>query len=318
MLTLMIALISLFTLVNACRKEIKSISDSDKPEITSKAKKDPNGKYAGPCPYDCDDSRCAYYSEPNPGCGSTGGGGGSTPLEKLNEVSQLHNDYQEYLLNYIYSLNVDLRDTNNLRRIINTKSSQFFQDRGYTYNQTVESYFTSGTVGFTFNSNDYSTQGASILSNLNSLLTNYNGSNDSYFLTSLESLKQQALNLSTETEIYKVGIPVNIAIYSYEYWIADGKGDYWVDLFVAQDSFRSGQSFERSYRSSWTTETSYYNKPINPGKVLAMDVAGAVRGATIGSLGGPGGALSGGVMGAATSSLFNLSGQVIGHLTGWW
>ncbi len=107
----MIALISLFTLGNACKKEIKSISDTDKPEITSKAKKDPNGKYAGPCPYDCDDLRCAYYSEPNPDC-VTGGVPENIALitntnNPVDYIGQQHNDGMISIMPYYEGGNVE-------------------------------------------------------------------------------------------------------------------------------------------------------------------------------------------------------------------
>ncbi len=74
-------------------------------ELASKSKKNPSpARYDGPCPYECDDPRCANYSEPNPDCGGTPE---PTPQVSITSVqdaanrSMMINSFQSLAVNFV-------------------------------------------------------------------------------------------------------------------------------------------------------------------------------------------------------------------------
>ena len=55
--------------------------------------------------------------------------GNCSILDDLNTVGQYHNDFQEYVFNYITSLNIDLLDTTSLKAVILSKAQEFFEGK---------------------------------------------------------------------------------------------------------------------------------------------------------------------------------------------
>lgn len=106
--SLLICLFLIFAtavMIHSCKKDSKpetslEISENKKdPATSSKTDTVPKttaNKYAGPCPYECDDPRCVNYSEPCTG----GGGGGGTVVKPMTAIFQNINYTQlQQLLN---------------------------------------------------------------------------------------------------------------------------------------------------------------------------------------------------------------------------
>ncbi|HZH63981.1 MAG TPA: hypothetical protein VEY10_03750 [Flavisolibacter sp.] len=267
-----------------------------------------------------------------------------TPLQAVNRIGQLHNDYQEYLLSYITSQNLNLSDTIGLKQVIESKNSEFFQSNSVDIsNQTfsINFNYNIGNNVIGFSASNYSAAGGTILNDLKTLIVNYDETNDASFFASLNTLQQQALSLSNQTEVYTVGIPVTIAIYSFNYWKANAQR--WSDLFAEQDSIRNSSNpiafnygsgdnnsfaFDENYGGSNQSATNIVEKvntkkmfkkcKVGFGQLGAADVGGAIGGAIGGAVLGPGGSLAIGVLSSSTSSLGNLAGQVMGCLFSWW
>jgi hypothetical protein len=265
-----------------------------------------------------------------------------TASDYLNFAGQLHNDYQEYLLNYLTAgSGVDLTDTSTLKQIIQSKSVEFFQNHGITIT-SYPSYLNFANTGgnsYNYSTSGFSSSGASILNDLKSLIVNYDENNDAGFFSSLNSLQSQALSLSNPTEVYTVGIPVTIAIYSFNYW--KNHADNWAQIFNEQDSLRHVESASMNINDNFEFPkgslgnyknfqfASYFyeqqsqrkNKrvcKVSLWKLGGADVGGGVSGGIWGTSLGPGGTFAGAVLGSSTSSLYNLSNQVISCYWSWW
>lgn len=262
----------------------------------------------------------------------------NSPLDYLDSIGQIHNEFQDYVFSYLIAQDIDLTDTTNLKQIIQSKAETFFPSKGITY--TDPSYITianSGSNAYDFSTSGFSSQGATILNNLKSLEASYDPNNDASFFSSLYSLQSQSLNLSG-SEVYTVGIPVTMAIYSFSYWKTHA--DSLLAIFDYQDSVRnSGQSFLlpsefNSMSQSGTVRAglsgpycplTYYdsrsikrNCSVNLWKLGGADVAGAVRGGVAGVELGLGGIFAGAVLGSAAISSYNISNQIIGCFVSWW
>lgn len=262
----------------------------------------------------------------------------------LNAVGQLHNDYQDYLLTEITQLNFDLGDTAYLREVIEDYTVEFLEDHGFS-GINVNLNIAGAGGAWDFPISGYSTAGASILSDLKNLIINYDSVSSSTFFSSLNSLKSQALALSDPDEVYSVGIPVTVAIYSFNYWRENL--DDWVTIFHNQDSVRKANqtfhknvfdlfnqeyaftypeagdqiSLSKEYVFNGTGNEEIFRRAkckVNLWKLGGSDVSGAVAGAQGGAALGPGGALAIGVLGSATGSLTNLANQVISCYVSWW
>lgn len=267
-----------------------------------------------------------------------------TPEDTLDLAGQLHNEYQEYLLSYITSQNLDLTDTITLKQAVESKSQEFFQSKGITQTLPYQIHIANcGSNAYQFSTSGYSSVGTAILNDLKSLITNYDPVNDANFFSSLRNLQQQALNLPDPIEVYTVGIPVTITIYSFNYW--KEKADYWAAIFMEQDSLRNLQplpialnkNHERmlgyndlknisgpSGMNNYFIESEFLNAytlkkcNVNLWKLGGADAAGAVSGGYAGVALGPGGAFAGAVLGSSANSLYNLSNQVISCYVSWW
>ena len=272
------------------------------------------------------------------------------PLTVCNNAGQLHNDYQSYVLSYLISQNTDLSDTAALKTILYSKTTDFFEmheiesDYPYTFN-----FGATTTSSFNHTSTDYSSEALEILDDLETLIGSYDPEDDEDFFNSLNTLKASALSLTDPVEVFNVGVPVTIAIYSFTYWKATA--DSIAEIFWEQDSIRS-----LAYNKSQFDETLVLNSNprkgihgllaalqvkdnsarkffewaerkrqfkakchIGLGQLGASDAVGAVYGAVYGGIGaGPLGAVAGGLMVGSMSSINNIAGQLMGCLFSWW
>jgi hypothetical protein len=282
----------------------------------------------------------------------------TSPLDRLEMVGQLHNDYMDYVLGYIQSQNLDFSDSSTISSAIYTKSNTFLGNNGFP-STTAYVHFEDPTLltSIGYNPSNYSTAAASILYDLNALVDNYDPANDDSYYGSLVSLQTSALNLSDPIEVYAVGIPVTVAMYSHLYW--KNNGQYWADTFCAQDSIRrstarimNGIPYPNTaglqsnaigvespglniFRQAKTDEyfhtdriQAMFNKfEFNGKSARRADIAGAIsgawEGAKWGAVGGAafgalGGALAGGVMGGSMASIGDIADQLMSHFFSWW
>ena len=263
----------------------------------------------------------------------------STPYDRINTVGILHNTWMNDMLSYFIDNNTDLRDTSTTKTLIASQLNSFLTANGFPTSSISFNIIDqdTGFTNFSFNPSDYSTAGAAILSSLQSAISNLDPNNDASFISTLASLQSDALALSDPNEVYTIGIPVTISIYSYSFY-----KNYAIDLMneiVIQDSLRQSVAYtpylhgpvytgvdvssdlSEIYYSqqasftplSWQTPDrdrnkeylGYYRKPfqLNPYMVVGMDEVGAMVGAYAGMAGGPFGAIGGGFVGAAAGSL---------------
>lgn len=263
----------------------------------------------------------------------------SEPIDRLNAIGTLHNAWMGYFLQYLIDHNTDLRDTSSVKSLIASQLNTFLTNNGFPTGSWPENVLGGADV-FSYNSNDYSTAGAAILSSLQSLIDNYDPEDDDGFLSSLESLQSSALALSDPNEVYTVGLPVTIAMYSFTF----GKNDAvdYVTTLGYQDSIRQltayvpmviprqnntgadmgidGFAFSEGAIFNQQEEPQEFQKYLraafnfNGKKAIASDAVGAVRGGIGGIAGGPAGIVAGALVGAAASSLTNMIGQAFSWL----
>lgn len=126
-------------------------------------------------------------------------------------------------------------------------------------------------------------------------------------------MQNGALNLSNPNEVYTVGIPVTVAMYSFSYWKANGQT--WADTFADQDSIRNlliayspmvnkspigislnadnelpNFSEELIFNQQNITQPLYFKRfKLGGGQLIAADIGGGISGAIDGVLLGPGG-----------------------------
>jgi hypothetical protein len=237
---------------------------------------------------------------------------GMTYVQALDYVGQTHNDYQDYVLKELAAQKMDFTDTNALKKVVFEKSIQFFSAKGINFDPATASLGLAKPVEFNFNVSpkDYSPAAYNILMTLQGLLKGYDETNDAAFFGQLARLKQDALNLPNETEVFVTGLPVTAAIYSFTYWKANAQN--WMDLFTASD-LPTGKG------PSANEDIFAFGKcKVKMGNLGTADVVGALQGATGGAVLGPGGSLAVGVAGAAGASLGNLANQIISCYVSWW
>jgi len=238
---------------------------------------------------------------------------GTTFSEALDFAGRTHNNYQEYLLTELSLIRPNFNDTNRLKEIIHEKSEEFFNARGFNFNPDdfPLNLGVAANLDFGLPQENYSDAGLAIMEQLQELINSYNPENDEDFFNTLNQLKGNALLLENDTEVFLVGVPVSVAIHSYTYW--KDNGQRWLDLFTEEEEMGGGGG------PSFHAITSYYKKcNVNLYKLGGADVSGAVSGAVGGGIAGPGGALAGGVLVSAATSLGNLTNQVISCYVSWW
>jgi hypothetical protein len=221
----------------------------------------------------------------------------------IDSAGAYHSEYQDYMLGLIVNSTLSLKDTSILKIYIDNRSYSFFQSKGIADGGITGIFSPFGYPdSLKINPSKYSSQGASIMLQFQTLVNNYNPLNDASFYNALNSLKQSALMLQGNRQL-SVGIPVSVAINSFKYWEAN---------------YSKWNSLLTSHMQQYQGFNALQKTKIGLGQIGAADVAGTISVALDGAALGVGGALAGGVLGSATSSLFNLGGQVIGHFFSWW
>ena len=242
---------------------------------------------------------------------------GKTFLEAIDYAGKVHNDYQEYFFNELSILKPDFKDTMLLKQIISSKSKEFFTIRGLNYDEKL---YTLGlaqpvTLDMTV-AEDISNEAQTLASEFINVLKGYSEATEVSFFNNLASLKASALRLEKELEVFRIGVPISIAIYSYEYWKVNGQK--WMDMF-ANNITEDNTTISGKGPSKNDLETDFKKKcNVNLWHIGGADAAGAYGGAMAGAALGPGGALAGGVLTSSVSSLGNLTNQVINCFVSWW
>jgi hypothetical protein len=224
---------------------------------------------------------------------------GATLSEALDYIGQVHNEYQESILSQLVSEGVDIRDQEALRAAFDGKTASFFRQKGIDASPYYESPdFKESSTEISFDPERYSPEAAEILARLQELVHAANEENGDETLAQLQELKQAALRLPDEAEVFTVGAPISVAIHSYSYWKANA--DRWIEALTQSRTASKGRC-----RVNWVSTG-------------ASDIAGGVRGALFGTIfTGPVGGLLGGTVGASVSSAGNLAVQGLRCLFGW-
>lgn len=307
-------------------KLIEEKSEKENKEITQ-SKKDSSGanmanKYAGPCPYECDDPRCVNYSEPNPDCG---GGGTPEPDERIcgsefakynlagttfsnavDSIGKWHNDAQIFLLKKMQEKDVNLY-TDTLQSFLKNTTNSFFASKGITHQNTSIPNLDISDTTWNFSSLSYGA--TSILNQLKYLVYNYSETQHSNFIAQCSSLKWAALELQSDQEALSVGASVSVAINSFTYW---------------KNNLASWQQYLLNIPDSNTLARAV---PCNISlkQIGGADIVGAVKGAIGGGIGaGPAGAVAGGLLVSSAASSINILAQaaqcvpgVVGQVSRW-
>ena len=235
------------------------------------------------------------------------GAANMTYSQALDLAGQIHNDYQDYLLNELSGLKTDFTDTSALKGIVSAKSEIFFSAKGLKYDENLYSLDLAKpvTLELGLKENSFSREGYTLMKQFQEQLKAYDVS-DAAFINNLNGLKQQALNLSDGKEAFSVGVPISIAIHSYTYWQSNGQR--WMDIFANQiNTVNTGKGGP----SERALLLQYIQKAVNLWHLGGADAAGAIRGAMAGGL-------AGGVLVSAVASLGNLINQVLSSHISWW
>lgn len=238
---------------------------------------------------------------------------GKTFSDALEYAANVHSEYQEYLLSQLQNAKSSVADTLKFKTLIHKVSGDFFEKKGFVFNPTEFGIsFTSIDVDKTnFTLDGYSEQAKEVLMTLEKAIKSYDPANEKAFYDQIASLKKEALNMASETEVFAVGVPVFIAESSAKYWKA--KGQIWLDFYTADEKGADagkGPSVLKLERSRTCD--------VKLRKLGGADVLGGVGGAQAGTALGPGGAFAGAVLGSSTGSLSNLFNQVMDCLFSWW
>lgn len=242
---------------------------------------------------------------------------GKSFSEALDYAGKVHNDYQEYFFNELSIAKPDFKDTMLVKLIISTKSMEFFTNRGLNYDEKLYSLGLAQPVTLDMNVGAGLSTAANLLATeFITVLRGYSDATEVSFFNALSSLKASALQLEKEEEVFQIGVPISIAISSYQYWKINGQK--WMDMFandIADDNTTaSGKGPSKNDRL-----TEYRKKcNVNLWHIGGADAVGAYTGAQAGAVLGPGGALAGGVLTSSVASLGNLTNQVINCFVSWW
>lgn len=226
---------------------------------------------------------------------------GMTYVDGLNHLAQIHNDYQTSLLTQFH--NEGIADINSIEFVnkLKEKTVVYFQSKAIS----IQNGHLVPGIGVDcetpiITQSNYSQEGYEILIKLKEIMTNDKIEDDAELFTKLNNLKSQALNLSNESEIISVGLPVTIAIYSLNYWKTNASD--WKTRF----SYLKDNSINMKMKVGW-------------GQLGWADAGGAINGAMYGGCGGgPAGAVAGAIVGSSGASLINLFGQVATSKISWW
>ncbi len=276
--------------------------------------------YQGPCPYDCEDARCKYYSEPNPNCIIGGedpnpigdericgsefsifGLQGKTIRQAVDSVGDWHNKFQISLLQELQKRNINL-ETDTIQNFLKHFTDSIMAVKGINHNT-----LNIPNLDIEDSTRDFSSFSGTaqlVLIQAFSLVDEYSTDAHSYYINELNKLKTQALNLSSFNEAVKVGIGISTAINSLSYWKANANS--WL-IYLSGSNKKSTQPCN-----------------VNLRKLAGSDAKGAVTGAVNGVGGGVAGAVAGGILGGAIYSSGNILNQalncqpgVVGRVSRW-
>lgn len=219
----------------------------------------------------------------------------------LNHLGQVHNDYQQTLLTQLYDEHINSVVGNDFITNVKLKSISFFNSKQVSIpSGCYQPNFGTSLTEMNIVSSNYSSEGYQLLIELKAIMSSPEVENNQNLFADLESLKQRALNLQSETEVITVGTPIVIAIYSYNYWKANSST--WMTKF----NYLKDNNVSNKMKIGW-------------GQLGWADVGGAINGGMKGGCGGgPAGAAAGAILGASGASLFNLFGQIATKDISWW
>ncbi|MBN9351147.1 MAG: hypothetical protein J0H55_10735 [Chitinophagaceae bacterium] len=266
--------------------------------------------YKGPCPYDCDDPRCRFYSDPNSDCSTDPVGAnricgsefapfgleGKTIKAAVDSVGSWHNQYQATLFVIMQQRDINL-ETDTIQDFLKHYTDSIMNTKGVNYSTlTIPNLDMEDT---TLDFSGFSGDAQVILNEIFSLLNEYTEENHSYYINELNSLELQALNLFSFEEAMQVGICGSVAINSLNYW--KDNSSTWVNYLTnSNENQRAGQPCK-----------------VNMRQLGGADAVGAIRIGRKGiGGGGAAGALAGGLLGAAAYSAGNILGQALNCQTG--
>lgn len=233
---------------------------------------------------------------------------GKAYSEALDVAGSIHNDCQETVLKSMYASHIEFNDTLALKSAMYYTTNNFFKSKGMAYNpDKYPISFTTTDATLTGQSNKLSREANSILTRLDQVVKNYEDGNDAAFFSSITALKKEALNLPDPTEVFVAGIPVVIADNSFSYW--KSKGQQWLNVFTGALVGNGASAISLTGKEKCKVKLA---------KLGGADVMGAISGAYSGAALGPGGAFAGAVLTSSTSSLANLTSQVLNCLFSWW
>ncbi len=272
-----------------------------------------------PCPI-------AYEPEPTRICGSDFAAYGLEGVNfstALDNIGTWHNDYQSYLFAEMQSNNIDLNHPD-IQVFIQGKTRLFFATRGITAtNNPLPGNFDVSDTSWINPS--LSNEALTILNDLKNLAYSYDEVNHDNYIAQIMVLKTRALALQSDLEVFQVGIPITVAVNSFNYW--KDNGNIWTDYLTGPASIsfnnlnnslsefkisKSGPNPAPIQLASMYTTTQFKACPINLKQLGGADIAGAVSGAIGGGVGaGPAGAVAGGLLGGAVGSSYNIVGQAL-------
>ncbi len=234
---------------------------------------------------------------------------GLTYAEALDYAGRLHDEYQEELLGKLVAEDVSLQDVERIEEVMERNTAEFFAARGIDISGHHYQFCFSPckkTLGIV--RGRQSEEATAILTELERFILSYDGLDDASFLSSLEKLKAAALQLPEAQDVFMAGLPVTIAIHSFQYWQANA--DRWLDSLTAEvDAPAAGRP-----RMIQTNKQKCKVSLLSAG---ISDVGGAYAVGSLGVFAGPVGVFAGGLLGAGAGSAGNLIGQGIACAFGW-
>ncbi|HEX6095470.1 MAG TPA: hypothetical protein VF432_04020 [Thermoanaerobaculia bacterium] len=244
-------------------------------------------------------------------CGNeyaSAGVAGLTYAEALDYTGRLHDEYQEELLGKLLAEDVYLKDVERIEEIMERNTTEFFATRGIDISGHHYQFCFSPcrkTLGIV--PGRQSEEATAILTELERLILSYDGLDDARFLSALEELKAAALQLPEEQDVFMAGIPVTIAIHSFQYWQANA--DRWLEALTAEVEAPAARR-PRMIQTNKKCKVSLVSAGLS-------DAGGAYAVGSLGVFAGPVGVVAGGLLGAGAGSAGNLIGQGIACAFGW-
>lgn len=303
--TYLLVIFSVFFSINSCKKEEKKIAVTTLEESASKVKpnfiKCDEGYHFDvrlqQCVPNCPSgyAYCPEIGDCIPNGTSCGGSricgaefnqfnlSGYTLSQVVEYIGSKHNAYQDTIYNALRA-DTSVLTNGTLQTFLKQKTTGFFNSLGINEaNNPLPGNFDILDTSFVISG--YSAAATTILNQLKDIVNGYTDENYNQEMINLESLKQQALNLSDFSEALAVAGSISVAKYSYQYWT---------------------NNLSKWYSLLHIINNGYANKQapcgISVKAISRADVAGAIRGAWVGIGGGPIGAFAGGLLGAAVGS----------------